>query len=172
MVFSNSPGLHGTVVMEISKTGGTLTNDQIQIIAPLTYGGSLVVSNIGPGTLAAGDRFPLFTAGSYSGGFTNINLPALPFGLAWTNKLLVDGSIAIVGPAFTAIALSGSNAIVSGSGGPSNAPYAVLTATNVAEPLSNWASLVTNLFDASGNFTFTNPIAPGELQRYFRICIP
>jgi hypothetical protein len=42
----------------------------------------------------------------------------------------------------------------------------VLTATNVALPLSNWVSLVTNQFGAGRQFVFTNGIAPGERERY------
>src|SRR5439155_12978162 len=41
IVLSNSPSLQGAVIMEISKNGATLTNDQIQVTTPLTYGGSL-----------------------------------------------------------------------------------------------------------------------------------
>jgi len=173
MVFSNSPSLSGTVTMEISKNGATLTNDQIQVLAPLTYGGSLVLSNLGSTALAIADRFPLFSANSYAGGFTNIVLPALAAGLGWTNKLLVDGSIEVIaGPIFTSITLSGTNVIMSGSNGPPNAPYAVLTATNVTTPLSNWVSLDTNQFDTSGNFIFTNAISPAFPRRFFILQVP
>jgi hypothetical protein len=87
----------------------------------------------------------------------------------------VDGSIEVVPvsqPKFSNIHVSGTNVILSGSNGPPNAPYTVLSATNVALPLSNWVSLATNQFDSSGNFSFTNPVASGELQRYFRIRTP
>jgi len=84
----------------------------------------------------------------------------------------VDGSIEVAaGPSFTNISLSGTNLILAGTGGTSNAPYTVLTATNVALPLSNWVSLVTNQFGAGGEFSFTNGILD-ELQRYFRIRTP
>jgi len=173
MIFSNSPSLHGAVVMEISKNGATLTNDQIQVFAPLTYGGSLTVSNQGPTALVIGDRFPLFSASSYAGGFTNLLLPPLPIGLGWTNKLLVDGSIEVVaGPQFTSINLAGTNLIFAGTGGISNAPYAVLTATSVTTPAANWQSIVTNQFGAGGQFSFTNSINPNEPQRFFRLRSP
>ncbi len=175
LVFSNSPSLQGVVNMEISKTGATITNDQIAVVGPLTYGGSLVVSNLGPSALAAGDRFPLFSASNYAGGFTNIFLPPLAAGLDWTNKLLVDGSIEVVAlpmPRFTGITLSGTNLLLTGAGGTSNAPYAVLTATNVAVPLSNWVSIATNQYDSGGAFSFTIAIDLGELQRYFRLRAP
>ncbi len=96
LVLSNSPALQGKTVMEISKNGSALTNDQVQVAGPLTYGGSLVVSNLGPTALAVGDRFQLFIASSYGGAFAPVTLPALGEGFAWTNKLLVDGSIEVV----------------------------------------------------------------------------
>jgi T5SS/PEP-CTERM-associated repeat protein len=173
IVLSLSPVLHGAVIMEISKNGATLTNDQIQVTAPLTYGGLLTVSNLGPTTLAIGDRFPLFSATSYAGAFSVVSLPSLPAGLNWMNKLLVDGSIEVVAsPKFTNVTLSGTNVVVSGTGGTPNAPYAVLTATNVVLPLSNWASIATNQFDPGGGFTFTNGIDPGIPQRFFGIRTP
>ena len=52
-----------TTVMEVSKSGSTLTNDVLKILSgTLTYGGSLRVTNIGVGVLAAGDSFRLFDA--------------------------------------------------------------------------------------------------------------
>ena len=45
-----------------------------------------------------------------------------------------------------------------GFGGVTNGNYYVLTSTNLAAPLTNWARLLTNQFDGSGNFNFTNPL--------------
>jgi T5SS/PEP-CTERM-associated repeat protein len=95
MTFSTSPSLAGTVLMELSKNGAALTNDQIQVTGKLTYDGTLIVTNLGPSALAASDRFPLFAAGSYAGAFGSITLPPLDPGLGWSNRLLVDGSIEV-----------------------------------------------------------------------------
>jgi T5SS/PEP-CTERM-associated repeat protein len=177
IVLSNSPSLQGAVVMEISKNGAARTNDVVQVVGALTYGGSLVVSNLGPSALAAGDRFQLFTASSFAGSFSSITLPPLAFGLAFTNKLLADGSIEVVlvavsQPKFSTISVSGTNVILSGTNGTAGQNYAMLTTTNVATPSSNWVSLVTNQFDSNGNFSFTNGIIASERQRYFRIRTP
>src|SRR5207237_552599 len=83
-------------VMELSKNGAALTNDQIEVIGALTYGGALTVSHIGPDALAAGDNFRLFVASSYTNAFSSLSLPPLDPELAWTNKLLVDGSIEVI----------------------------------------------------------------------------
>ena len=132
-------------------------------------------SNVGPGALVAGDRFRLFVATGYFGAFTNVVLPPLDPGLDWENSLTGDGSIGVIvasQPGFAGLLLTGTNLVFSGTNGTPGASYAVLTATNVTLPLSNWVSLVTNQFSASGQFTFTNGIAPTDPQRYFRLRTP
>lgn len=167
--------LQGTVNLQIDKSGGVRTNDQMTASGAIFYGGTLNVADIGTDVLAAGDRFPLFDAAPYVGGFTTITLPPLGPGLSWANHLLMDGSIEVVAApelGFASISLSGTNVVISGTNGAPNGAYTVLTATNVGTPLNNWVSLVTNHFDSGGNFSFRNAIAPGERQRYFRIRTP
>ncbi|MGH8245988.1 MAG: hypothetical protein ACREUU_06105, partial [Gammaproteobacteria bacterium] len=175
MVFTNTLLLFGTVLMEISKNGAAVTNDQVQTLNPLSYSGDLIVTNLGPNALTSGDKFKLFAASGYTDSFLSVTLPPLAPGLSWTNKLTVDGSIEVTGlslPTFASITVSGTNVIISGTNGPPNTPYFVLTATNVALPLSNWLSIATNQFDASGGFSFTNAIVPGIPQRFFQLRSP
>jgi T5SS/PEP-CTERM-associated repeat protein len=177
LVFNDSPVLQGLTSLEISKIGTAITNDQVQVSGSLNYGGTLIVSNVGPTALVAGDKFQLFVATNYGGGLTAVSLPLLDSGLDWTNKLLVDGSIEVVSvvvsqPKFSSITVSGTNVIVSGTNGSAGANYTVLTATNLTTPLSHWMSLVTNQFGAGGSFSFIHAIEPSERERYFRILIP
>ena len=175
IVLSNSPALQGAVVMEISKSGGTLTNDQIQVVASLAYGGSLTVSNLGPDTLTPGDSFQLFSATSYSGALSALTLPPLPAGLSWTNRLLVDGSLAVINktaPSIGGLTRSGTNLIFNVTGGSPGAPWNLLTSTNVVLPLSDWTTNSSGVFDWLGTVTVTNGINLAEPQRYLRIQAP
>jgi T5SS/PEP-CTERM-associated repeat protein len=173
LFLSLPPSLNGTVIMEISKNGTVLTNDQIQLAGSVTYGGSLIVSNLGPTALASGDRFQLFSATAYKNIFLSLNLPPLPSGLTWANKLAVDGSIEVIGiPRFEAVVHSGTNLVISGGAGPTNASYTVLTSTNVALALTGWTRLVTNQFDNFGDFIFTNGIDPAVPRRFYRLQVP
>jgi hypothetical protein len=174
LVLSNSPTLNGNTLMEVSKDGPLLTNDQVQVAAPLTYGGALAVSKVGPTPLTTGNEFSLFSATSYGGAFTSLTLPALDTGLMWTNKLLINGSIQVVPftpPQITSLSHSGANFLFSGSGGPPGGTYHVLTTTNLALPLPNWTAALTNQFDWLGNFTISNAVA-GEPQRFYMLRIP
>jgi autotransporter-associated beta strand protein len=84
----------------LELNAATHTNDLIAGMTSVNYGGRLIVTNLG-GTLAAGDTFKLFAAGSYGGTFTSITLPALTENLFWTNRMALDGTIAVVSSANT-----------------------------------------------------------------------
>jgi autotransporter-associated beta strand protein len=96
--------------MELNKASGS--NDQLRVTGLLTYGGTLVVTNLG-GQLWAGDSFQLFSAGSRTGAFSSLSLPALPTGFGWlwtpaSGTLSVTSSIAL-NPTNLAARLSGSS---------------------------------------------------------------
>jgi hypothetical protein len=96
LTLNSSPALNGTVLMKIDRNGGAPLNDQIyQPSSAVTYGGTLTVMNVGA-DLQAGDVFQLFNATGYGGSLDVTNLPPLDSGLAWSNSLAANGSIAVV----------------------------------------------------------------------------
>jgi hypothetical protein len=143
----------------------------------VTYGGTLSVVNLSPDFLEAGDNFKLFNAVAYDGAFTGLVLPDLNDGLAWnTNKLAVDGRLWVVKttpPVIASTAWPGSSKITfKGGGGTPNWDYYVLTSTNMLLPLSQWTRILTNQFDASGNFSVTNSIDSGLPQQFYLLQTP
>jgi autotransporter-associated beta strand protein len=155
-------------VMEISKPGASLTNDLLTVNGTLTYGGSLIVTNIGTNALVLSNSFKLFNATGYAGAFASYTLPALNAGLGWdTSKLAVNGTIAVGGaPVITTqpqdqVIYVGSNAVfnVAASGTPApgyqwqfagtNLPGATLATLTVfgAQPANEgaYSVLVTNV---------------------------
>ncbi len=147
-----------------------LNNSSVVVGNNLTFGGALVVTNLGlaPG---GGDTFQLFTAGNISGTFTSLTLPALTNGFFWnTNLLLTAGTLAVetvTGAAIDNISVSGSQMLMSGSGGAATGNYYLLSTTNVAVPLTNWTRLLTNQFDNGGNFSLTNNFIPAAPQKFY-----
>jgi hypothetical protein len=148
---------------------GGLTNDVIQGLTSVTYGGTL---NLTIYSIETNSVFKLFNAGSYNGSFSSI-VPAAPplTGKAWdTSFLAVDGTlrITIQRPNFTTIVPSGSDLIISGANGVPGAEYHVLASTNVALPIAQWTSIATNFFAGTDfQFTLINAIDPATPQQFY-----
>ncbi len=88
--------LNGTVIMDLNRTAGAVTNDEI-ICPSMTVSGALIVTNIGP-DLITSNRFVLFSIPV--SGFSSVQLPpknaAGTVTYVWQNKLSVDGSILLL----------------------------------------------------------------------------
>ena len=95
---SGAISLGGTTWMNLNRTNGA-NCDQLTSSQNITYGGTLVVSNVGP-ALIQGDTFYLFNAlAGYNSSFSNIVLPGLTGTNVWyTNNLAVNGSISVNNP--------------------------------------------------------------------------
>jgi hypothetical protein len=89
LTVTNNVNLNGTTVMEVQSSPST--NDRLRsVTGTITYGGTLVVTNITP--LTGANTYQLFE-GALAGSFANIILPTLP-GVTWnTANLTVNGSI-------------------------------------------------------------------------------
>jgi autotransporter-associated beta strand protein len=93
LTISNTLTLAGTTILELNKAAGT--NDSVVGLSSVTYGGTLMVTNLA-GALAAGDSFQLFSAESSEGSFSELILPELQPGLAWDTNALSSGALSIV----------------------------------------------------------------------------
>jgi len=146
------------------------TNTAVNVAGTLTAGGTLVVTNLGAAALTNGASFQLFGAAAYAGRFTSLVLPSLTTNLLWnTNTLLVSGTLSVItlaSPTLTACRLSGTNLVVSGTGGLSNWPYVILTTTNLA---GAWTPVATNQFDSAGNFNWTNAAGLNAAPQFFML---
>jgi autotransporter-associated beta strand protein len=89
-------GLCGLALMELEKVAGCWSSDLLSVKGEFEQGGELVVSVIGGGRISAGDRFKLFDAAIFKGKFEKTSLPGLRFGLAWLDRLAVDGTLTVV----------------------------------------------------------------------------
>ena len=167
--------LAGQTVMELTKSGATLTNDVLSVSGTLTCGGTLVVTHSGD-PLVANDSFRLFLAGTMTGSFANYSLPPLASGLAWdTSTVASDGWLREPGTldaTFDSLCMNKGDMVISGSGGTPGGTYQVVTSTNVILPMIQWLPVATNTFDVNGNFVFTNAVSLIEEQQFFRVHIP
>ena len=74
-------------------------------------------------------------------------------------------------PRIATALIASSDFRLSGSGGAANSSFTIISATNLATPLSLWLPIFTNTFDANGQFILTNPIDPTDRERYFRLLL-
>jgi autotransporter-associated beta strand protein len=170
LTFNNALTLAGTNLMELNKTGVTLTNDSISVGGTLFCGGALVVTNIG-NPLAAGDIFKLFATTSFSGSFASMTLPPLNAGLRWnTDQLLVTGTIQVdlVSPQILSPSQGGTNLLVNVQS-ELGRTYVLQTTTKLEPPLL-WTNLSTNAGNGSV-LTLQLPIIGDEPQRVFRFLV-
>jgi autotransporter-associated beta strand protein len=152
-----------------------LANNAVRVKNLLTLNGTLTVTNTGTVPLVAGDSYKLFTAGSYSGGFAAVTLPALTPGLGWnTNSLNTAGQVSVISiiPKINTVTASGANLVLSGGGGQPAGKFYVMSATNLTLPLADWTYLFTNFYDANGNFNFTNTVNPAVPAVFYLLQSP
>jgi autotransporter-associated beta strand protein len=142
--------------------------DEVAVSGNLTLGGQLSITNLGG--FGAG-TYTLFT---YGGALTmgNLSIASAPAGFVCTISTNTPGQINLIvqlpaPPVIGGIKLAGGNLILNGSGGHAFGTYYILTSTNVAAPLTNWTRLLTNQFDAGGNFSFTNAMNTNAAQSFY-----
>ena len=176
LTFGNTLSLAGTTRMDVSKAGGVFLNDFVFGVTALQLGGTLQLNVTGE-PLVVGDVISLFNFTSASGSFSAIT-PSTPGpGLVWdTSNLAANGTLAVAAftsrPEFGTVLQSAGAIVMNGSNGPPGATYYVLSSTNIATPLNQWLPVLTNAFDANGNFSATNLIDPATPQRFFLLQTP
>jgi autotransporter-associated beta strand protein len=175
LVISNnltlSPG--GKCSFECNLGAGTC--DLVSGISNLTYGGTIVITNIGTGSFANGTTLKLFDAASYTAGPVAILPPSPGNGLMWdASNLAVDGTLNAV-TATTPVVSSPSRLpdynISFSITGVAGQGYSVRATTNVSQPLSNWTLLQSGSLP-SVPYVFTDLGATNYPRRFYRVSTP
>jgi autotransporter-associated beta strand protein len=173
LTISNSLTLASGSFTSVKINKAAATEDKIAGVSALTYGGTLVVSNLF-GTLTTSDSFKLFTASNYAGAFSSVT-PAPGAGLAWSaSTLATDGTLRIT---------TGGNAPTNGTpivwsvvdGNTLQMSWPATTPAWVLEAQTNsvHTGLGTNWVRVSTSTT-TNivPIVPSNGSVFFRLVSP
>jgi fibronectin-binding autotransporter adhesin len=161
--------LAGRAVMQVNKSGATLTSDLVQGVTTLTLGGNLSVLVSGD-ALAIGDTFNLFDAASFAGAFHSFTLALPGPGLAWdTSKLAVDGTISVISAAPPTLTIQHGAGFIELTWPPSAAGFSLQSQTNAlgAGLTDNWVELL----GVSGNRLLISPIPTNE-NVFFRLVMP
>ena len=166
LTISNSLNLLGVTVVELNAV--TRTNDLVRGLTTVSYGGTLILSNLA-GTITASNAFKLFSANSYVGAFTALT-PAIPgAGLAWnTNTLRTDGTLRVVSTLPTTITNMRSGNLLSLSWPSDHIGWRLQVQTNSAGLSNNWFNVPNSI--ATNQMTFTIDSAAGCL--FYRLVYP
>jgi len=91
-----SLGPQSSLEIQIAGTAPGTGYDRIEVAGALELGGALRVSFIDGVVSQAGDVFDVWDAGSVSGAFSSVSLPALSAGLFWqTGRLNTEGVLSV-----------------------------------------------------------------------------
>ena len=176
LTINNALTLQGTAVMEIARNGAALTNDLVTGITTVTYGGTLIVTNIGSSALQVGDSFQLFSAATKTGVFSSVIFPA---DYTFTNNLSINGSLTVLTapppPNFAPGGVSqlGDGTISLTMTGVVGTSYRLWASTNLAlTPITNtWLMLSNGTINASP-FTIIDRTATNFAQRFYLFSAP
>jgi autotransporter-associated beta strand protein len=164
---NNALTLNGTTSIELNQA--VPTNDVIQGISTIAYGGTLTATNLA-GTLADGDSFKIFYATNCSGGFAAFNLPPLGVGLAWNTNSLTNGILSVIAtlaPQFSAFTQTGDGNFQFNGTGSAGVTYELDATTNLAPPV--WIFVTNTVAGQNGLFQFSDLQATNFPQRFYRI---
>ena len=174
LTISNNLTLRGNLVVEINKSVAP-SNDFCVVTGTLTNSGigNIIVSNLGP-ALVAGDVFKLFSKPVLNGSALAITA-ALTTGVYWTNRLAVDGSIAVVSTNTIAtnptnLVFSASNSVLDISWPADHLGWRLLVQTN---PLVS--GLGTNWFPVANSSATNRMIFPIRITNgavFYRLIYP
>ena len=164
LTISNSLTLNDSSLLQFSL--GTVS-DSVKVSGNLFLTGQLSVTNaagFGPGS------YSLFTCGGALT-FDNLVLVSAPAGYNYSFDTNTPGVVKLVAtlPVVNSSSVVNGKMIFSGTGGSNNATFYVVASTNLAAPISNWIFVLTNQFDANGNFAVTNILPATNAQYFYRI---
>jgi hypothetical protein len=162
LTINNAVTLQGATTTEI-LVNKTASSQDLITATSIAYNGTLAATNLS-GTLAAGNSFTVFNAGSHTGNFTNI-VGSPGAGLGWSFNpangvlsVITTTSGFTIPPGITNLTISGTSLTIGGTNGQSGDTYYLLSTTNLLLPKSQWTPVSTNVA-AGASFSFVVPNA-------------
>jgi hypothetical protein len=157
------------------ELGAVAASDKLVVSNALALNGTLYVTNVAG--FGAGTYTLLSYGGALSGKLPTVG--SIPPGYTGSVNTNTAGQVRLIvqpvpstSPTIGRITVSGDSLLISGTGGPPNGIYYVVTCTDIGLIMGNWTRISTNQFDAGGGFVFTNALDRSTPQRFFRLSLP
>jgi fibronectin-binding autotransporter adhesin len=172
LTINNTLGLAGTstTIIEVSKSAAT--NDLVTGVTTVTYGGTLVLKNLG-GVLAVNDTFKVFNATTYSGSFSSVVSQTPGQVVTWDlSNLAVNGTVRVASAAAAPVTLvSAPNGNTLDLSWPADQlGWRLEVQTNALS-----TGLSDNWFTVPGSTEVTEmsvPVVPGNPTVFYRLVFP
>jgi uncharacterized repeat protein (TIGR03803 family) len=162
--------------------GGLVLGRDANLYGTTVYGGSGYRNDNNPGdgtVFQVSAKGVLTTLCSFS---TNGSRPFAPLLLGTDGNFygttlvgpLSGGTIfrLVTSPEFAnATPQPGGHMLLSGTGLP-NSSYLLWATPDLSKPFSSWTFLISNSFDSSGHFSYTDAAVPGNNSRFYRLSVP
>lgn len=166
LTVNNNLTLSGKLAVEVNRTGSS--SDRINVSGTLNNAGSgsVTVANLGA-ALQAGDTFTLFNKALANGSALTVSGASA----VWTNKLAVDGTIAVVTP----IATTATNITASLSGNSLTLSWPLDHLTWILQSNSVSLSATTNWYPITGSANVTQQVItvdPAKANVFYRLIAP
>jgi len=165
---TNTATLGGNAVMEVNHNGGAPLSDEL-VAKAIQLGGTLSLQVLGP-RLQVNDTFHLFS-GTLSGSFAAYNYGYYTWDISQLGAG-GNGTIRVTGllPLPTAgVTVSGTNMVLTSTGGVRGGQLTVVTSTNVVAPLNTWTTVTNDVYNGTGQYSLTIPINPASAQQFYVI---
>lgn len=129
-------------------------------------------STSGGNNVASIPYFGLYAA---SGTGPSIYLDEVRLGTTWAEVTPPSGVVVppqpVGQPRFTETFVAPTGLVLRGTDGIANGTFTVLGSADPALPVMQWSTVVTQSFNASGNFDLTNPISPATPWQFYRLLV-
>ena len=168
LAIRNNLTLGGTARFQIGKSGAIPVSDHVAGVTNITYGGTLIVTNITGATWVGGETFNLFSASSSkTGSFTNLILQPAPAGVtASFNPSSGTLSLAVAPPPLLVGSKVSNGSFQFQIYGEAGHNYAVQASTN----LTTWTTLLTTNPPALP-FLWRDSNATNYSTRFYRVLL-
>jgi autotransporter-associated beta strand protein len=160
-----------SIVMEVNNTTGT--NDVLNVGGTLSYGGTLIITNISGTAYTNNQVIKLFNAAIYGGSFANIVFPGV--GTYDASNLAVDGTIKVVSvvsttPVSIVFSVTGGGNTMQLNWPADHTGWRLQSQTNAVSAglKTNWATVPGSTSVNSMSF----PINPANGAVFFRLVYP
>jgi hypothetical protein len=128
-----------------------------------SYYDSGFIYNLTNGTYTTSIRDPLAPGNTFLEGISGSTL----VGYYYDSNGVVHGFVAVVPVPILSLKVVGASQIFTATNGVAGTSCFIVDTTNPTLPLNQWSELSSNVFNASGVFTYTNPIVPNMPPTFY-----